>query len=57
MHQFHSLKIAALHHEARDTIVLRFDVPATLQERFRFTQGQHLTLRALIEGEDVRRSY
>ena len=57
MHQFHSLKIAALHHEARDTIVIRFDVPATLQERFHFSQGQHLTLRAMIEGEDVRRSY
>jgi ring-1,2-phenylacetyl-CoA epoxidase subunit PaaE len=28
-----------------------------LREVFRYRQGQHLTLRALIDGEDVRRSY
>ncbi len=36
---------------------MSFDVPADLRERFRFTQGQFLTLRAHIDGEDVRRSY
>jgi ring-1,2-phenylacetyl-CoA epoxidase subunit PaaE len=34
-----------------------FDVPPELRDRFRFTQGQFLTLRAEIDGEDVRRSY
>jgi len=34
-----------------------FTVPPELRERFRFTPGQFLTLRATIDGEDVRRSY
>jgi len=34
-----------------------FDVPPELRERFRFTQGQFLTLRVNLDGEEVRRSY
>jgi ring-1,2-phenylacetyl-CoA epoxidase subunit PaaE len=34
-----------------------FEVPENLRERFRFTHGQFLTLRAVIDGEEVRRSY
>src|SRR5213078_3309022 len=33
------------------------NVPETLRDQFCFTQGQHLTLRAEIGREDVRRSY
>ena len=36
---------------------MTFDVPVELRERFRFTQGQYLTLRAQIDDEKVRRSY
>ena len=32
-------------------------VPPELREQFRYTQGQHLTVRATIDGADVRRSY
>jgi ring-1,2-phenylacetyl-CoA epoxidase subunit PaaE len=57
MSKFHSLRIAALKRETRDAIALTFEVPEPLREAFRFVQGQHLTLRADIGGEDVRRSY
>ena len=57
MSKFHSLQIAQVHQETRDTIVASFDVPPALRERFAFVQGQHLTLRALVNGEDLRRSY
>lgn len=57
MSKFHSLQIAAVHNETRDTLVVAFAVPPALKESFHFTQGQHLTLRAMIDGEDVRRSY
>ena len=57
MSKFHPLPIASVQHETRDTIVVTFAVPPALKESFHFTQGQHLTLRAMIEGEDVRRSY
>ena len=57
MSKFYPLQIAQVHQETRDTIVASFDVPPTLRERFAFVQGQHLTLRALINDEDLRRSY
>jgi ring-1,2-phenylacetyl-CoA epoxidase subunit PaaE len=49
--------VANVKHETRDAIADTFDVPPQKREVFRYRQGQHLTLRAMIEGEDVRRSY
>ncbi|MFK7832829.1 MAG: FAD-binding oxidoreductase [Winogradskyella sp.] len=57
MAEFHNLKVADIYKETEDTSVVTFDVPADLQEEFKFTQGQHLTLKTDINGEDVRRSY
>lgn len=57
MSKFHALTVAKVDRETRDTIAVTFAVPAGLEESFRFTQGQHLTLRADIAGDDVRRSY
>ena len=57
MSQFHTLRVASLLRETRDAVVVRFEVPAEQREAFQFTQGQHLTLRAQIDGEEVRRSY
>ncbi|AJK49487.1 2Fe-2S iron-sulfur cluster-binding protein [Burkholderia plantarii] len=57
MSQFFPLTIAAVYPETRDATVLEFDVPDTLASRFAHRQGQHLTLRATIGGQDVRRAY
>nr|AGU09849.1 Oxidoreductase NAD-binding domain [uncultured organism] len=57
MSQFHSLTVANVRHETREAISVTFDVPPALQSTFAYRQGQHLTLRALIDGIDVRRSY
>ncbi|MDY7578120.1 1,2-phenylacetyl-CoA epoxidase subunit PaaE [Herbaspirillum sp. RTI4] len=57
MSQFHSLTIDRVKNETRDTIVVSFAVPAELQDTYHYQQGQHLTLRATINGEDLRRSY
>jgi len=57
MSKFYPLNVAQVRQETRDTIVATFAVPPALRERFAFTQGQHLTLRAQINGEDLRRSY
>jgi ring-1,2-phenylacetyl-CoA epoxidase subunit PaaE len=57
MSQFYPLSVAKVRNETRDTIVVTFDVPPQLTDSFRFQQGQHLTLRTSINGEDVRRSY
>ncbi len=55
--QFHDLSVAAVTRETPDSVCVAFDVPEDLRGLFRYRPGQHLTLRATIGGEDVRRSY
>ncbi len=55
--KFHKLTIAEVRQETPDAISVRFDVPDQLAADYRFTQGQHLTLKAAPNGEEVRRSY
>ena len=57
MAEFHNLKVADIYKETEDTSVITFNVPSNLHQAFKFRQGQHLTLKADINGEDVRRSY
>ncbi|MFC4932332.1 1,2-phenylacetyl-CoA epoxidase subunit PaaE [Massilia sp. GCM10023247] len=57
MSKFYPLTVAKVKHETRDAIAVTFAVPPELKSTFAYQQGQHLTLRALIDGEDVRRSY
>ena len=54
---FHRLTIAETIDETAEAKSIRFDVPAELRETFRFRPGQHLTLKAEIGGEEVRRNY
>ncbi|NND24883.1 MAG: phenylacetate-CoA oxygenase/reductase subunit PaaK [Flavobacteriaceae bacterium] len=57
MADFYEVKIADIYKETKDTVVVTFDIPEDIRPEFQFTQGQHLTLRKMIDGEDVRRSY
>jgi len=57
MSKFYPLTVAQVKQETRDAIAVTFAVPPDLQDAFAYQQGQHLTLRAMIGGEDVRRSY
>ena len=54
---FHPLKVRSVRPETDEAMVVSFDIPEELGDRFRFTQGQYLTLRQRIAGEEVRRSY
>jgi ring-1,2-phenylacetyl-CoA epoxidase subunit PaaE len=54
---FHRLEIAETIAETAEAMSIRFAVPEALRETFRFRPGQHLTLRAEIGGEEVRRNY
>jgi ring-1,2-phenylacetyl-CoA epoxidase subunit PaaE len=54
---FHPLRVRAVEPDTQEAVIVSFDVPPALQELFAFTQGQYLTLRSMIEGEDLRRSY
>ena len=57
MLQFHQLTIEDLRKETEDTVSVAFEITDDLKEKFQFIQGQYLTLRKEINGEDVRRSY
>lgn len=54
---FHSLTITDIRKETPECISLAFDIPETLKETYRFKQGQNITLKMLINGEELRRSY
>ncbi|MBV9986155.1 MAG: phenylacetate-CoA oxygenase/reductase subunit PaaK [Chitinophagaceae bacterium] len=54
---FHPLQIREIKKETADCVSISFDVPAELADTFRYKQGQYLTLRTTINGEEVRRSY
>lgn len=54
---FHTLTIKNIRRDTPDSIIITFNVPNDLQDTFRYTQGQNLTLKTIIAGEEVRRSY
>ena len=54
---FHPLRVRAIEPDTAEAVIVSFDVPEALREVFGFTQGQYLTLRSDIDGQDLRRSY
>jgi len=57
MADFYSIKVADIYKETKDCVVISFDIPDHLKREFQFKQGQHLTLRKEIDGQDIRRNY
>lgn len=55
--RFHDLSVKRVSPEAAGAVAITFEVPPDQRERFRFEPGQFLTLRAQIEGQEVRRTY
>lgn len=54
---FHPLRVLSVQAEADDALAVSFEPAPDLQETFVFTPGQYLTLRTVLAGEEVRRSY
>ncbi len=54
---FHPLVVTRVTPEAAGAVAVSFAIPAELQDLYRFTPGQFLTLKATIDGAPVRRSY
>jgi len=57
MTNFYSLTVKEVKRETAESVSILFDVPADLESKFVFIQGQYITLRMEIDGEDLRRSY
>ncbi|HUP14025.1 MAG TPA: hypothetical protein VM187_17515, partial [Niastella sp.] len=54
---FHQLTIADIRKETPECVTIAFEVPEDLKTAYLFKQGQNLTLRTVINNEEVRRSY
>ena len=55
--RFHRLAVNDLRREASDAVSMTFVIPRELADDYAFSPGQYLTLRATLDGEEVRRSY
>ncbi|AOW15856.1 phenylacetic acid degradation protein [Hydrogenophaga crassostreae] len=55
--RFHDLPIARVNPEAAGSVAITLAVPPDQRAAFAFKPGQFLTVRAQIDGQDVRRSY
>jgi len=57
MIHFHSLQVKKVTRETEDCVSITFAVPDALKDAFNFTQGQYLTVRKMLDGEELRRNY
>jgi ring-1,2-phenylacetyl-CoA epoxidase subunit PaaE len=57
MSRYHPLRIAEIRRETAESVSLWLDVPAELKNEFSFKPGQYLNCRAMITGEEIRKSY
>ena len=54
---YHPLKIVEVRAEGSDAVCVTLDVPDELRDEFRFVPGQHIGVRATIDGHEERRTY
>jgi len=57
MLKFNSLKVVTVTPDAEDAIEIALEVPAQLAAQYRGSPGQHVVVRAELEGEELRRTY
>jgi ring-1,2-phenylacetyl-CoA epoxidase subunit PaaE len=55
--RFHTLTVSRVERLTEEAVAVSFAVPMDLAAEYRFEPGQHLTLRATVDGHEVRRSY
>lgn len=54
---FHTLNVRSVDRQTPDAVAITFDLPDTVNGAFDFRPGQYLTLRATVDGEELRRTY
>lgn len=54
---FHKLKVKEVREETTDCVSIAFAIPENLKKDFLFEQGQNITIKKEIDGEEIRRSY
>jgi ring-1,2-phenylacetyl-CoA epoxidase subunit PaaE len=54
---FYPLRIKKINKETDQCVSVEFEIPENLASSFQFKQGQSLTMRTTLNGEEVRRTY
>lgn len=57
MLRFHSLRVAQVRPEAENAVAITLEVPAELRSEYHGAPGQHVVVRTVHEGEELRRTY
>lgn len=57
MSKFHKLRVAEVKNETVDAVSVSFEIPVDLKSNFNFLPGQYTTLKLVVNGENVNRSY
>lgn len=57
MAKFHTLRVSDVNRETKDAVSIAFEVPEVLKQAYQYIQGQYLTFKMDMDGEEIRRSY
>jgi ring-1,2-phenylacetyl-CoA epoxidase subunit PaaE len=57
MARFHTLKVKDVRRETVEAVSVAFEVPPPMQPEYQYKQGQYITLKLNVKGEEIRRSY
>jgi len=57
MSQFYKLTIKEIQKETDNAVTINFEVPNNLKDTFSFKAGQYITLKTILNGNEVRRDY
>ncbi|MBK6564926.1 MAG: 2Fe-2S iron-sulfur cluster binding domain-containing protein [Saprospiraceae bacterium] len=55
--KFYPLTVKDIRKETSDCVSVAFEVPLDIAQEFQYVQGQYLTMKSDILGDDIRRSY
>ena len=54
---FHTLTIKEVTQETADCVSISFIIPDGLKSQFQYLQGQYITFKLMVNGQEIRRSY
>lgn len=54
---FHPLEVCGVRRETPECVSVAFRIPGELKETFRHLPGQHITVKTIVDGEELRRNY
>ena len=57
MSRFHRLKVVNINRKTPSAVTVTLGIPEDLKTNYTFKAGQYITLRTIIEGEEIRRDY